>query len=173
MWWTKLFNSFDRFSKAILEVDLEHFLPASNRIHAFGKINNVKRHFRQTNGIVSPNIINTCNSSNVAWWLSGRRRNIKLCSEVPMMSLSLVYCLVIAEINTLLKSFKTSGSTRSILSTSFDSEITSSRINLESNERYKRKVEWHNTWINGSSTCRKVLQLSNIGITDRTNIAYN
>ena len=58
-----------------------------------------------------------------------------------MMSLSLVYCLVIAEINTLLKSFKTSGSTRSILSTSFDSEITSSRINLESNERYKRKVE--------------------------------
>ena len=69
--------------------------------------------------------INTCNSSNVAWCLSGRRRNIRdlitsfflgidvckhfahltkkavtslknfLYSEFPIMSLSLAYCLVI------------------------------------------------------------------------------
>ena len=58
-----------------------------------------------------------------------------------MMSLSIAHCLVLGPINILLKSFKISGPSRSILGTSSDSEITSSRINLESNERYKRKVE--------------------------------
>ena len=37
-----------------------------------------------------------------------------LYSEVPTMSLSLVYCFVILPINILIKSFKTSGSSRSI-----------------------------------------------------------
>ena len=58
-----------------------------------------------------------------------------------MMSLSLAYCLVIAPINILLKSLKTSGSSRSILSSPSDSEITSGRIDLESNELHKRTVE--------------------------------
>ena len=86
------------------------------------------------------------------------------------MSLSLAYCLVIAPINILLKSFQISRSSRSIFSTSPASEITSSRINLESNKRYKRKKEWYNIWINSSSACRKVSNLSNIGITDWTNM---
>ena len=41
------------------------------------------------------------------------------------MSMPLAYCLVIAPINILLKFFKVSGSSRSVLRTSFDSEITS------------------------------------------------
>ena len=40
-----------------------------------------------------------------------------------------------------LESFKTSGSSRSILSISSDSEITTGRINLENNKQYKRKLE--------------------------------
>ena len=103
-------------------------------------------------------------------------RQTKKCQmylEFPLMSLSLAYCLVIARINILLQSCKTSGSSRSILSTSPDSEITKSRVNLESNELYKHKVEWYNTWINGPSAYRKVLELSNIGITDWTNMAYS
>ena len=64
-----------------------------------------------------------------------------LYSEVPMMSLSIAYCLVIASINILLKPVKKSGSLRSILTISSDSEITSGMINIESNERYKRKIE--------------------------------
>ena len=67
-----------------------------------------------------------------------------LYSEFPMMSLSLAYCLVIAPTNTLLNFFEISGSSRSILSISSDSVITSGSINLESNERYKRKLEWYN-----------------------------
>ena len=51
------------------------------------------------------------------------------------MSLSLAYCLVITPISVLLKYFKTSRSSTSILHISSDSEITSSRINLESNDR--------------------------------------
>ena len=47
------------------------------------------------------------------------------------MSLSLAYCFVIVAINILLK----------ILQDIEDSEINSSRINLKSNEQYKRKVE--------------------------------
>ena len=47
------------------------------------------------------------------------------------MSLSLAYCFVIVPINILLK----------IVQDIEDSEINSSRINLESNEQYKRKVE--------------------------------
>ena len=90
-----------------------------------------------------------------------------------MMSLSLAYCLVIAPINILLKSLKTSGSSRSILSSPSDSEITSGRIDLESNELHKRTVEWSNIWINGAPACRKVLKLSNIRIIDWTNIAWN
>ena len=57
------------------------------------------------------------------------------------LSLSLAYCLVTAPIIIMLKSFKTSGFSISILSTSSDSGITSSRINLESNERCKRKID--------------------------------
>ena len=94
-----------------------------------------------------------------------------------MISLSLGYCLVIAPINPLLKSLETSGSSTSTLSTSSDSQITSVRINVESNERYKRKVELHNTVyesiINVSSACRKVMKLSNIGVTDWTNMTYS
>ena len=82
----------------------------------------------------------------------------------------LVYCLVITPTNKLLNSCRKWGSSKSILSTLSDSEITSGRINLKSDERYKRKAEWYNTWINGSSACRKVLKLSNIEITDWTNI---
>ena len=148
--------------------------------------------------------INTCNSSNVALCLSGRRRNVNdliiSCfntgidaykyfahlmkkaltsfkniwySELPMMSLSLAYCLVIAPINIMLKSFKTWESSRLMLCTSSDCEITSDRINLESNDRCKRKVEWYNIWINGSSALRKVLKLSYIGITDWTDMVYS
>ena len=58
-----------------------------------------------------------------------------------MMSLSLGYNLVIFPINILLKSFKTSGSSRALLTTSCHSEITSRRVNLESTERQKHKVE--------------------------------
>ena len=61
-----------------------------------------------------------------------------LYSEVPVMSLSLVYYLIIAAINLFLKSFKTSISLRSILSTSSDSYITSGRSKV--NEQYKRKL---------------------------------
>ena len=50
------------------------------------------------------------------------------------MSLPLAYCLVIAPINILLKSFKASRSFRSILSTSSDSKITSARMNFAINE---------------------------------------
>ena len=49
------------------------------------------------------------------------------------MSLSLGCCLVIATINTLLKS----GSSRSILGTLPDSEISSSWISIESNTQYR------------------------------------
>ena len=53
------------------------------------------------------------------------------------------------------------------LSISSDSKLTSIRINLESNEQCKCKVEQYNIWwISGSSAWRKVLKLSNIGITD-------
>ena len=69
------------------------------------------------------------------------KMSTELHSEVPMMSLPLAYCLVIAPTNIQLKSFKTSGSSISILSTSPDSEITSNRKNLERSERYKRKVK--------------------------------
>ena len=55
-----------------------------------------------------------------------------------MMSLSLTF---IAPINILLKSFKTSGPSRAMLSTSSDSEITSGWINPKSNDQDKRKVE--------------------------------
>ena len=51
-----------------------------------------------------------------------------------MMSLSLAYYLAIAPVNMLLKCFTTSGSPRSILSISSDSEVASRRINLESND---------------------------------------
>ena len=51
-----------------------------------------------------------------------------------MMSLSLAYCLIIAAIILLLKFIKISGSPRSVLSTSSDFEITSGRVNFESNE---------------------------------------
>ena len=148
--------------------------------------------------------INTCNSSNVDWCLSGRRRNVNdliiSCfntgidvykyfahlmkkaltsfkniwySELPMMSLSLAYWLVITPINIMLKSLETWGSSRLMLCTSSDCQITSDRINLETNERYKRKVEWYNIWINGSSALRKLLKLSKIGITDWTNMVYS
>ena len=96
-----------------------------------------------------------------------------LYSEVPMMSLSLACCLVIVPINILWKSFKTSGSSRSILCKPSDYGITSDRINLESSDRYKRKVEYYNIWVNGTSACRKVLKLSNTEITDWTNIGYS
>ena len=46
---------------------------------------------------------------------------------------------------------------RSIHSISSDSDITSSRINLESNEQYKQKLKRYNIWIICSSDCRKVL----------------
>ena len=87
-----------------------------------------------------------------------------LYSEVPTMSLPLGYWSAIAPINILLKS----GSSRSILSTSSDSEITSGQINIESNKQYKHKEELCNIWINGFLGCRKVLRLWNIGITERT-----
>ena len=87
---------------------------------------------------------------------------------VTDVSLSLAYYLVIAPINILLKSSKISGS-----SSSSDSEITSGKINPESNERHKRKVKWYNILINGSSASRKFLKLSNIEVTDWTNNAYN
>ena len=91
--------------------------------------------------------------------------------------ISLVYCLVIAPTNILLKSFKKSEPSRSILSTSSYSEITSDIINLKSNEQCKSKVEWYNIsvvlGISGSSACRKVLKLSNIGIADLTNMEYS
>ena len=102
---------------------------------------------------------------------SRQTKKCQLYSDVPMMSMSLAYCLVIAPINILLKSLRHQGPQDQNF-TSSDSEITSSRINLESNERYKRKVEWYNIWINGSSACKKVLKLSNIGITDLSNKAY-
>ena len=54
-----------------------------------------------------------------------------------MMSLCLAHRCFIAPINILLKSFETSGSSRSILSTLSDSEITSGRINLERNANTK------------------------------------
>ena len=57
--------------------------------------------------------------------------NYFMCSGFPIMSVLLDQ--VIVPINILLKSFKTSGSSISILSTWFDPEITSDRINLESN----------------------------------------
>ena len=87
------------------------------------------------------------------------------------MSLSLAYCLVIAPINILLKSLKTSWSLSSTFSTSSDSEITSGRINLETDEWYKPKVEWCNIWISGSLACRKILKSLDIGIANWTNIA--
>ena len=69
-----------------------------------------------------------------------------LYSELPMVSLPLAYCLVIIPINIMSKSFNTPGFSRSILCTSSDYEITSGRINLESSESYKRKVDiWINT----------------------------
>ena len=87
---------------------------------------------------------------------------------VTDVSLSLAYYLVIAPINILLKSSKISRS-----SSSSDSEITSGKINLESNERHKRKVKWYNILINGSPACRKLLKLSNVEVTDWANNAYN
>ena len=107
--------------------------------------------------------ISRCNSSNVAWCPSDRvcsfnhiiffNTAIDVCKYfahlmknaltsfknlIPMMPLSLAYCSPIVPINILLKFFNTSGPSRSIFSTSSDSEITSGRMNLESNERYKR-----------------------------------
>ena len=87
-----------------------------------------------------------------------------LYSEVPTISLFLGYWSAIAPISILLKS----GSSRSILSASSDSEITSGQLNIESNKQYKHKVAWYNIWINGFLGCRKVLRLWNIGITGRT-----
>ena len=57
------------------------------------------------------------------------------------------------------KSIKTSGSSRSILRTSSDSKITSGRINLESNEWYKRKLELYNILNICCSDCGEVLKL--------------
>ena len=93
--------------------------------------------------------------------------------EVPTMSLSLAYSLVIIPINILLKLFKTSRSLIFILCTSSDSEITSGRVNLESNEQYKCKVEQYSIWTNGSLACKKVLKLSDIWVADWANIAYS
>ena len=114
---------------------------------------------------------NTCNLSNLTWCLSGRRRNVKnlitpffdtgiddckyfthlmkktltsfnnfLYSRVPMMSN--------APANMLLKYFKTSGSSKSVLNTSHDSEITSSRINLEkiTIQMQSRMIQYMNQW---------------------------
>ena len=101
-----------------------------------------------------------------------------LYSKVAMMSLSLAYYLAIAPVNIVLKCFKTSSSPRLIRNISSDCEVTSRRINLESNKRYKRKVEWYNgsvwfIWINGSSPSKNVLKLSGIGIADWNNMAYS
>ena len=141
--------------------------------------------------------INRCNSSKVAWCLSGKRRNDKdlitsffnvcfriLCTfngkrsnffqeffilrgsndvTVPWMLLG--HCSNKYTIKT--------GSSISKLSLLSDSEITSGRINIESNKQYIRKVEWCNIWINGSLGCRMVLKLWNIGIKDLTNMTYS
>ena len=86
MWWTKLYNPFDRFSKVIL-LTQNIFLSDWNETCAFRKIHNIKRDFHQTNELIVEIIFypilkwtwkNLCiNSSNVAWYRSGRRGNVK------------------------------------------------------------------------------------------------